>query len=246
MVAQQEPLNLSVLVTAIIDTAEIDVRNNAKNGDNAVTKTKPALSPSSSTTSSKSVQFNSTVFVRTTIHVDDYSDEEYERCWYQSNEVAEFKKENAQTVSLVESGLKLNEATAACTTSEGAPELCMRGLEGRTKRGSRRRRDNKYKGMCAVMDEQDRQLETLSDASAVLDDEAIREKYVEFNRRCSSEAYAAGLSDQMEALRIFGEEEDCPERKQQIRRVIRKMAQFRKQILEEAKALKRSNSDSSS
>ena len=251
MVAHQ-PLHLLVSTLGLTrqDSSEIDARSHAKNVairrdsqqkqqirrcsalSTSSTSTASTCSTSLSSSSSKSVQFNGTVRVRTTLHIDDYTDEEYEQCWLNAEEVAAIKAENAETVALANTGDDINQLLQ----QQG---LSMRGLEGRTTKGTRRRHDNKYAGLTAVMDEQDRQV----DEEDQEDHEAIREVFVRVNRHCSSDSYAMGLRDQIEALRIYMEDdrdgEGSEARRQHVKQFIKKTLQLRKDVLEQARQLRK-------
>jgi hypothetical protein len=53
----------------------------------------------------KSVIFNQTVSVRTTLHIHNYSDDEVQACWYNRAEFKAIRKDVKFTVSLLKDGL---------------------------------------------------------------------------------------------------------------------------------------------
>ena len=234
MVAQ-EPLHLNAVVdpTALVScpSAEIDTKASGKDPVKVVssgTSSNTAASDvatGSNSKSSRRVRFNETVFVRATLHVDDYTDEEYDAAWFNKQECAQIKEDYSKTVALVQTGIKLD---------EDDEEHCLRGLEPRTPRGYRRRRDNKYVGMCVVLDEQDRQID-----QGEADDVAIREAFVAANCHCRNESYAAALKDQIDALRIYAEDDDAnTERTAQLKIFIKKTMKLRRLVLEEGRRMK--------
>jgi hypothetical protein len=109
---------------------------------NATTTTpKACLAPKSM----RCVAFSPSVQVRLTIHANDYSEEEFHTCWYDSEGRAQLRREAKQTVAMMEAGANLD---------DDHEEYCTRGLEGHTKMGAKLRRKNREKAWFAVYDEQ--------------------------------------------------------------------------------------------
>ena len=115
------------------------------------------------------------------------------------------------------------------TTGTGNAEeedFCLRGLEARTPRGCKRRRDNKFVGMCVVLDAQDNRQPHSETA----------ELYSLANRHCRNEAYAVALQDQAEALQIYSDEDDY--QKNRLSSFLAKTRILRKQVLQEGKRMR--------
>lgn len=88
----------------------------------------------------KSVSFQDTVRYRGIPPLTEMNDEDLSNLWYNDEEYAEIKQIVSSTVKKAGSGDSVDE-------SEG---VCMRGLEGRTKFGARRRKNNKAAALDAV------------------------------------------------------------------------------------------------
>jgi len=88
----------------------------------------------------KAVSFQDTVTFRGICPLEHFTKEEIRTIWYSDDEYAKIKKTVSSTVKKAEKGDVINE-------SKG---LTMRGLEGRTKFGARRRKNNKAAALDAV------------------------------------------------------------------------------------------------
>lgn len=88
----------------------------------------------------KSVSFQDTITYREICPLDQISRDEIRSVWYSDDEYAKMKKAVSNTVKKAEKGEAVDE-------SKG---LTMRGLEGRTKFGARRRKNNKAAALDAV------------------------------------------------------------------------------------------------
>lgn len=130
------------------------------------------------------VTFNTRVSVRPMIHVNDISDEEISDVWFCRDDFANMKKGFARTVKLISHGVY-----------KGDDDVhCARGLEYRVRAGALARRENKLSGLEAVLDEQDRQLK-----SGIVNEERIREAFLNVSLKCRLSALKRGISDQDEA-----------------------------------------------
>jgi hypothetical protein len=88
----------------------------------------------------KSVAFKETTTYREILPLSEMADEEMAEVWYSEEEYAAIKSHVTETIRRVSEGDSVEEADG----------FCMRGLEGRTKFGSRRRKNNKAKALNAV------------------------------------------------------------------------------------------------
>ena len=182
----------------------------------------------STKTQKRSVRFNETVSVRTCLHINDYTDDEFDQCWYQADECDAIKVENMQTVALVASGVKID---------SDDNDLCLRGLEGRTVKGNRRRRENRQRAWDAVLDEQDRQADTV-------DEELMGNVMESVVLHCRNEAYAAALQDEIEALTIYTNDdtegsEESAARREKVKVFIKKTRKLRRDVLEQGKQMRK-------
>ena len=140
----------------------------------------------------RNIKFNEVVHVHFTLHVDDLNDEEYFRTWYQKRDFQMMRSEFAKTVMKITNGAH----------TVDTDEHCARGLEYRTKAGAQKRKLNKLHGLCAVLKEQDRQIDL-----GINDDEALRAAYLKESRICKREAHELGLDDENETITMRIEEE---------------------------------------
>lgn len=90
--------------------------------------------------SQKSVTFQDTVTYREICPLSEIEQEEILLTWYNDDEYAKIKKAVSSTVKKAEKGEVVDETKG----------LTMRGLEGRTKFGARRRKNNKAAALDAV------------------------------------------------------------------------------------------------
>lgn len=95
---------------------------------------------SKSKPSRKSVSFQDTITFREICPRNEMANEEVRQIWYSDEEYAKIKKVVSNTVKKAEKG----------ETVEESKGLTMRGLEGRTKFGARRRKNNKAAALDAV------------------------------------------------------------------------------------------------
>eukprot|EP00543_Licmophora_paradoxa_P002622 CAMPEP_0202441098 /NCGR_PEP_ID=MMETSP1360-20130828/389_1 /ASSEMBLY_ACC=CAM_ASM_000848 /TAXON_ID=515479 /ORGANISM="Licmophora paradoxa, Strain CCMP2313" /LENGTH=201 /DNA_ID=CAMNT_0049055847 /DNA_START=36 /DNA_END=641 /DNA_ORIENTATION=+ len=131
----------------------------------------------------RSVRFNQTVDYRSCLHVNDYTDDEYDTAWYSKQEYAEMKREIAITLRIIKAGLILPDG------------LTFRGLEYRTKEGSLARKENKAHGLIAVLEEQDRQR-----SMGFSDDELISRAFMAQSQPCTLAAQRRGKLDATEVV----------------------------------------------
>mmetsp|Transcript_36516 Transcript_36516/g.51618 ORF Transcript_36516/g.51618 Transcript_36516/m.51618 type:complete len:223 (+) Transcript_36516:87-755(+) len=130
------------------------------------------------------VSFHMTVSVRPSLHVNDFTDEEYFNSWYSPDEMADMKADIAPTLRMVKNGM-----------NQLPPHMTLRGLEFRSRTGAMKRRTNKTSAMMAVLNEQELQL-----SQGYWDPEQIRKQYLSTSQACQKEAYARGLDDALEVM----------------------------------------------
>ena len=135
------------------------------------------------TTSKKSISFNERVIVRKAIHINDYTQKEVDRCWYNNEEYNTIRKNIRSTIMLMDA------ANHKVTDSE---TICRRGLESFTADGMAGRKSRRTKAQNAVFDEQDRQFMN----SEEFDDETIAILYMKRSRASKEIAAIIGLIDE--------------------------------------------------
>ena len=130
-----------------------------------------------------SVTFAPRAKVRWALHINEFSDFEFESCWYSDVEFRAMKRSVRKFAKLaVESG-KWDE-----------DEFSMRGLEVYTMEGARRRMQNKVMGRDVVLDEQDLQKE-----HGRWDPDSISEAYQKVSKPCQALAQEMAQKDQADA-----------------------------------------------
>lgn len=139
------------------------------------------LSPAANRT----VTFSEEVCIRRTINNEDYTREEKLATWSTVQEVDEMKAERRSTIKIMERR----------NPSVDGGQHCFRGLEFRTREGSRRRQFNQVDAATAIMDEQEAQLQ-----SEINDPEKLAHVYIICSSHCQDNAHERALNDQRAAL----------------------------------------------
>mmetsp|Transcript_14804 Transcript_14804/g.21343 ORF Transcript_14804/g.21343 Transcript_14804/m.21343 type:complete len:211 (+) Transcript_14804:111-743(+) len=142
------------------------------------------------------LMFSNIVNVRPSLHVNDYTDEEYESCWYNGEEFDHMKKEMIPILRAVKQGITLPDFVS------------FRGLEYRTRAGSTARKANKLAGLTLVLEEQERQLKQgrgeegqVRTRKEIYDsDEMIRAAYLRISQPCHINAQMMGMKDEADAM----------------------------------------------
>lgn len=127
------------------------------------------------------VHFKESVSVRPITHVNNMSDDDIRNGWFTKGEFVQMKRSMAVTVKMLSAGIYQGDDD----------EHCARGLEYRTRVGNNKRKENKVNALDAVLDEQDRQ-----HACGVLDDEGLRQVFLNTNLHCRLAALEKGVQDQ--------------------------------------------------
>lgn len=119
-----------------LSSAEMPVQSNEK--------VSRKLSRKSPGKTKKSVSFHEKVRCTATLHVNDYTDEEYVNSWYQKHEFREIRREIANTIQLYEAGAIQGDST----------KFCLQGVENKMAMQAQRKRDSKMMAWSAVLDAQ--------------------------------------------------------------------------------------------
>jgi hypothetical protein len=140
----------------------------------------------------KSITFKSTVIVRDTVRIDDYTAEEIKACFYCKADYREFKLDNRRTARMIKTKQKIDEM-----------EFSVRGVEHLTTETYKIRRGHRRTAVVAVL--QGGQMQQFicyeeDDEGLALDhDEKIAAAYTDAVRDSVVSAYIVGLSDEMVA-----------------------------------------------
>ena len=137
----------------------------------------------------KSVGFNESVSIHSTIHFNDMTSQEIANAWFSRIEMSEIKRNMAIEIKHMNSGTPF-------------PEGTTRGLEFRTREGSNRRKANKLNSIHAVLDKQD--LHIMRDEC---DPKALRSVYLQHSQRCLTESQLLAKADEIEVQLILEESE---------------------------------------
>jgi hypothetical protein len=130
----------------------------------------------------RTISFGKSVMVRQTLHINSYSDDEIQACWFGDDDLQAIKKDVRYDISMLTDGLD-NE------------KYCRRGLEMHFRKGGRRRQQNKSAAIKAVLDEQELQWE-----NDVYDPEYLATVYQAISSYCQTTARAIALKDRLDAM----------------------------------------------
>jgi hypothetical protein len=124
-------------------------------------------------------------------------EEEMTSLWYTKEEYALMKRSSSFTVRLM-MGLQCEEGSIDGADDE---EICTRGLESRTRRGAKTRRQNVFSAIDAVILEQERQ----RDMSSFNDIYTLARVYRDASASCSLDAWLVAQND-ANAVEVADEE----------------------------------------
>jgi hypothetical protein len=132
-----------------------------------------------------SISFDPSVHVKSTTHIDEYSEEEIAATWYCEDELKVIKWELVTTLLLM--------ANACIMPS--SERLCSRGLECFTPKGRAIKEQHRKEARIAVLDEQDYQFE-----NDIFEPEVIADACLDQTSKSQATATVGGFFDQ-EAVR---------------------------------------------
>jgi hypothetical protein len=133
-------------------------------------------------TGRRCVEFGAVV-VHEVLNSVSFTPEEIKSSWYDRVDLRQMKENAKSEAKLLESGL-LNEGD----------DICLRGLECRTKEGARTKRHNRANANAAVFFELDSQ-----EDKGISDDEALADAYFNCSEHCKVSAQMIGMRDAREA-----------------------------------------------
>jgi hypothetical protein len=131
----------------------------------------------------RTVTFGTTLQMKHTIHIREYTAEEIENTWYTPAEYKIIKLSVRTVVLMLKQGEQLR------------PDQCVRGLEYKTKHGRETRGLNQIEALIAVLDEQDRQ--ALHDEK---DQDRLSQVYKLLTAHCAATAHYIGINDYRAAI----------------------------------------------
>jgi hypothetical protein len=144
-------------------------------------------------------------------HIDDMTPEEVKAIWY---EKADYEKIKMAMIPVIRKMMKKE-------TIQETDRETIRGLEFRTRQGAIRRQHNKLEATTAVLDEQDRQLDTVGR----VDEDLLAKVYKQFNSHCQIEAHKLALGDVQpakehcaDAIELVRRQYECEERQTPLRK----------------------------
>ena len=135
----------------------------------------------------KEVSFAPFVVVKEIISRKELTPAELKAAWYDVEEVSCMRGIARTEAKLVESGHLVQ-----------SKEVCIRGLEQRTRKGSKKKKKNRMNSYAAVFLEMDYQK-----AEMIFDDEAIAEAYFKYSMPSTTAAQRVGRRDEIEAIKSW-------------------------------------------
>lgn len=144
-------------------------------------------------------------------HIDDMTPEEVKAIWY---EKSDYEKIKMAMIPIIRKMMKKE-------TIQETDRETIRGLEFRTRQGAIRRQHNKLEATTAVLDEQDRQLDTVGR----VDEDLLAKVYKQFNSHCQIEAHKLALGDVLpakehcsDAIELVRKQYECEGRQAPLRK----------------------------
>lgn len=161
----------------------------AQTSQGMATKSSSALHEQTSPNSSKqqqkkSVQFNTRVRIRKTLHINNYSDDEIEEAWFSDEEFKNIRKDALFVAELIREGHEISD------------QHCTRGIEMYTgSREARKRQQRKTAIRWALLNEI-----SLQSEEGNIDYDYIAKLYAKASSSCVAKAHALALEDKVNAL----------------------------------------------
>jgi hypothetical protein len=169
----------------------------------------------------KKVKFLSSVMVRKTLHLNNYTDDEFDSCFYNRQELLEIKRELAALCILMEerdlvdsvrfgssfviSKKKLRGFTESYEQEDDgneSMEICMRGLESQTPSGCRQRALNRRTALEIVLEEQEQFRKTGVKDNNASSWDYVAPSYSRFTRAFQKLAEEIGRLDFQEGMMV--------------------------------------------
>lgn len=145
----------------------------------------------------KAVAFDNDVTIHETIHKDEYTRVEQAATWWSREEFYVIKASRKLTLKLMDQPAAMDfmkHQRSSSQRNNNSDDICFRGLESKTKAGSRRKRYNAMDGVTSVLDEQLSQ-----DQRGIIDPEQISTVYQLRTRHCVEQALKLAKQDEIDA-----------------------------------------------
>ena len=145
----------------------------------------------------KHVTFNENVTCKIVLHYNDYTYAEKQACWYNQTEWKAMRHNVKEAVRAMSTTSNKDQECddAHITTTTTATTPCTRGLENRTPKETKRKRQKRLDVCLAVINEQERQWN-----DGIVDSDKIAFISGYFTHSCKIQARAIGVMDELEAL----------------------------------------------
>jgi len=176
----------------------------------------------------QSVSFKPTVSAYLTKHINEYTKEEIQNCWYNDKETRAIYSD---CMSVIKSMIKHKEQSTSSS-------YCVRGLEYRTPEGQKRRMSNKFCAMDTVLDEQEMQWQHNED-----DVDELRDIYSTYSEPSHAAAHLIGLEDERQAMFIYHEDDCSVKNTRQTSKVISHDQHQKPKLLETPKQIFKCNAN---
>jgi hypothetical protein len=134
----------------------------------------------------RTVAFSHTVSVRKTMHVDNYSDDEFDACWYNNYEFDMMRKKVRYAAKLLQNGMLEQDTADKC---------CPRGVEHLLRKVALKRIRKRVAARDAVLEEQELQWE-----EGICEPEYIARVYKVTSVSSQASAHAIALKDELDAI----------------------------------------------
>jgi hypothetical protein len=156
-------------------------------------KLKSTMSPT------KSVTFNKNAQMRLTIHINDYTAEEGEACWYRREDYIKMRNDVRCTVNMIEE----EEKNFAVVFDD--VQCCSRGCENMTQNGAKRKLKRRRKAITAVLSEQ--YLQQVAHDGSLADHCLLAVACRKYSYRSQQSALSMGLDDEKIIKTTYQEEQ---------------------------------------
>ena len=144
-------------------------------------------SPTNKKSIKKSITFSEAVKVKKTIHINNYTDDEIDACWYSNEECQRIRSDVKYAIQLVNNGL----------LEQDTEQYSRRGVECKTRENQLRRKQLRMAAWFAVFEEQEYQYD--EQHVDELDVEYISHAYKTASSAALKIARATALKDELEA-----------------------------------------------
>ena len=146
------------------------------------------------------VSFDVMVSVQEVMSRVDYTTKEKKACWFDREEMRRIKEDSRSEAKLVDSEQTRDRKLNSWILDFSG--VSIRGLESRTKKGTRRKRQIRMNAYAAVFLEIDFQQQ-----EQFIDEESIADAYFIYSDPCAKTAQMIGRQDEIEALAIHENQE---------------------------------------